>query len=105
MKYKVVVSEDAKNSILDSMRFLANVNKDTAKKEMDDIFNQIATLEEFPLRHQTVKNLIIFGKPVNKFVLSDGRYIVLYTVDKSSVCVDKFLDSRKENKLINDLLE
>ena len=105
MTYKVVISEDAKSSILDSMRFLANVNKNTAKKELESIFEQIATLEQFPLRHQTVENLVIFGKQVYKFVLSNGRYIILYTIKQSTVFIDKFLDSRKENKLITDLLE
>lgn len=105
MNYKVVISEDAKNSILESMRFLASVNKNTAKKELDSIYDQIASLKEFPLRHQTIENLTILGKQVFKFVLFNGRYIVLYTIDKSNVFINIFLDSRKENKLIADLLE
>lgn len=104
MTYKVVISGDAKNSILESMRFLANVNKNSARKELNNIFNEIKTLEEFPMRHQFVENLEILGRRVYKFVLSNGRYIVLYTIDKTTVYIDKFLDSRKENKLVNDLL-
>ena len=105
MNYKVVISENVKQSILDSIRFLAKVNKNTAKKELDLIFDQIRTLEEFPLRHQVIENLVILGKQVHKFVLPKGRYIVLYTIDQSTANVIKFLDSRKENKLIADLLE
>ncbi len=104
MSYKVVVSEDAKNSIMDSMRFLANVNKNSAKKELENIFTQVETLKELPLRHEAVENLTVLGRTVYKFVLSNGRYVVLYTVKNSIVFIDKFLDSRKENKLINDLL-
>ncbi|MCQ2815304.1 MAG: type II toxin-antitoxin system RelE/ParE family toxin [Bacilli bacterium] len=103
MKYKVFISEDARNSILDSMRFLANVNKNSAKKELDNIFKEIHSLEQFPLRHPIVPDLIILGKQTYKFILSSGRYIVLYTVSNTDVFINKFLDARRDNKIINDL--
>lgn len=104
MKYKVLVSEDARNSILDSMRFLANANKNSAKKELDNIFKELKTLEDFPLRHPAIPNLVILGKQVHKFVLSNSRYVVLYSISESIVFVNKFLDVRKDNKIINDLI-
>ncbi|MCQ2802241.1 MAG: hypothetical protein MJ225_00930 [Bacilli bacterium] len=104
MIYKVVISEDAKNSILDSIRFLANVNKNSADKELSVIFKEIKSLEEFPFRYQVVEGLTVLGKQIRKFVLPNGRYIVLYSVNETTVFVDKFLDSRRENKLVSDLI-
>ena len=104
MKYRVLISEDARNSILDSMRFLANVNKNSAKKELDNIFKEIHSLEEFPLRHPAVPGLEILGKQTYKFILSNGRYIILYNVSNTDVFINKFLDVRKNNKILNDLI-
>ncbi len=104
MKYSILISEDAKNSILESMRFLANVNKNSAKEELQKILKEISSLEEFPLRHSVVPNLLILGRQTYKFVLSNGRHIILYNVSGTNVFVNKFLGARKDNKIINDFI-
>lgn len=65
----------------------------------------------FLFKHGTIMRMeykqhrINLGKEDLTFEEGCNRYIVLYTIDKSSVFVDKFLDSRKENKLTCDLLD
>ena len=103
MKYSVKISEKVIFTISDSMLFLANVNKGAAKREKAEILKLIHSLEEFPLRNPIVDNLEILGKEVRKFPILNGKYVILYTIIEKTVYINKFLDSRRENKIIADL--
>ncbi len=104
MKFEICVSQDAMDSITDSIRFLSLVNKDKARKELTSIMNSIHSLDEYPLRHQIVPDLAILDRQIRRFVVSKGRYVILYYVIKNTVFICKFIDSRKDNKIVNDLL-
>lgn len=103
MKYLVKTSETVYFQINDSMSFLARVNKIAAKKDLNEILASIKTLEEFPERNPVVPNLEIIGRKVYKFPILNGRYIILYSIVENKVFVNKFLDSRKDNKIFDDL--
>lgn len=103
MKYLVKTSETVYFQILSSMSFLARANENTAKKTLKEILTSIKTLEEFPERNPVVPKLEIIGREVHKFVILNGRYIILYTIVENKVFIDKFLDSRKDNKIFDDL--
>lgn len=104
MKYKVKLSDKAYFSIIDIIKFLARVNVIAARKEKVLIFNCINSLCEFPLRHESVPGLKINGRETYKFAIDSGKYVVLYTIIENVVFIYDVLDSRKENKIIKDIL-
>jgi plasmid stabilization system protein ParE len=93
--FEVVIS-DAALAMLDShMDFLANVSVTAAKKLLDEILDDIASLSEHPMRFPAYQNQFIADSRYRR-MLSAKRYLVIYEVDKSTVFVDYIVDCRQD---------
>ena len=95
IEYKVTVS-DAALAMLDShIAFLARVSTMAAEKLMDEFLDDIESLSQFPDRFPVFDNEFIPDSRYRK-MLSAKRYLILYEIDGSNVCVDYIVDCRQD---------
>ena len=74
------------------------------KKEYDLVLKLTEMSQDPKELLMRISCLVILGKQTYKFILSNGRYIILYNVSNTDVFINKFLDARKNNKILNDLI-
>ena len=95
MIYKIIVSDRAKQLLGFHIKFLANVNKESAKKTKARIIEGIRSLEKMPARYPFLNEQYI---PRNKYhkMFIENRYLVTYQIKDSTVFVDYILDCRQD---------
>ncbi len=95
MIYKIIVSDRAKQLLGFHIKFLANVNKESAKKTKARIIEGIRSLEKMPARYPFLNEQYI---PRNKYhkMFIENRYLVIYQIKDSTVFVDYILDCRQD---------
>lgn len=95
MKYKVIVSERAKEMLATHIRFLAGVNKPAAAKLRKRLVDEIRTLQEMPRRFPFFNEPYM---PPNKYhkLYVENWYLVLYQIKDDAVYVDWIVDCRQE---------
>ena len=94
-KYKVVVSDKAKQQLGTHMRFLSNVDKKAAVNLKHKILDVLRTLEVLPERYPFFNELFIPSNKYHKMVI-EKRYMVLYQIKDNMVYVDHILDCRQD---------
>ena len=93
--YNIVIS-DAALAMLDShVEFLARVSKQAATNLMDAVFDDIASLSQFPKRFPLFESAFIPDGRYRK-MLSAKRYLLLYEISGNDVCVDYIVDCRQD---------
>lgn len=94
-KYKVIVSDRAKEMLAEHMRFLAQADKKAAVKRKKDIISAIRSLDHTPNRYPFFNEPYI---PHNKYhkMFVQNWYIVLYQIKDDTVFVDFIVDCRQE---------
>ena len=97
--FKIVITQRAFSSISECVMFVNNVSPDAANSLYDDLMSTIKSLSTFPNKHPEIQNLIIRGAKVRKIPIHNGRYIILYKVDKDIVEIYDIIDVRKNNIL------
>ena len=95
IEYKVVVSEKAKRMLGLHIRFIAQVNSNSAKTHKKKIITALHSLAHFPQRFPFFDEIYV---PKNKYhkMYVEKRYIVLYQIQDNIVYVDYILDCRKD---------
>ena len=95
MKYKVIISERAKEMLGMHIRFLAQVNKPAAKKLKDRLVAEMRSLQELPQRYPFFQENYI---PPNKYhkLYVENWYLVLYQIKDDTVFVDWIVDCRQD---------
>ena len=95
MKYKVIISDRAKEMLGMHIRFLAQVNKPTAKKLKDCLVTEIRSLQDMPQRYPFFNETYI---PANKYhkLYIENWYLVLYQIKDDTVYVDWIVDYRQD---------
>ena len=95
MKYKVIISERAKEMLGMHLPFLAQVNKPAAKKLKTRLIQEIRSLEEFPEKYPFFNENYI---PANKYhkLYVENWYLVLYQIKDTTVYVDWIADCRQD---------
>jgi plasmid stabilization system protein ParE len=94
-EYDVIIS-DAALAMLDShVDFLARVSVNAARKLLDEVLDDIASLSEHPQRFPVYNNQFIADCRYRK-MLSAKRYLVIYEIDGSAVFVDYIVDCRQD---------
>lgn len=95
IEYKVVVSDKAKRMLGMHIRFIAQVNGNSAKTQKEKIMNALRSLSRFPQRFPFFDEIYI---PKNKYhkMYVEKRYIILYQIQDDTVYVDYILDCRKD---------
>lgn len=94
-KYKVIVSDRAKRMLGTHIRFMAQVNKDTAKAKKKELMEAMRSLERMPQRFPFFEEAYI---PPNKYhkMFIEKWYLVLYQIQDDTVYVDYIVDCRKD---------
>lgn len=95
MKYKVIVSDRAKEMLGMHVRFLAQVNKPAAASLKQRLVEQIRSLQEMPQRYPFFNETYI---PANKYhkLYVENWYLVLYQIKDSAVYVEWIVDCRQD---------
>ena len=96
MSYQVVLSQHSFNQISQCVAFVNNVSQEAAKKLYKEIMEGVSSLEETPLRCPTIDYLKLPFGDIRKLVISNGRYALLFRVEKDKVYIDYFVDFRSE---------
>ena len=95
MKYKVIISDRARESFALHLRFLAQASKSAAVKLKHRFLQEIRSLEEMPQRYPFFNEDYI---PVNKYhkLYVESWYFVLYQIRDDTVYVDWIVDCRQD---------
>lgn len=95
MKYKVIISDRAREMLGMHIRFLAQINKPAAVKLKARFLEQIRSLQDMPQRYPFFNENYI---PVNKYhkLFVENWYLVLYQIRDDTVYVDWILDCRQD---------
>lgn len=94
-KYKVIISDRAKRMMEMYIRFLAQVNKNSAISKKKELLNSIRSLECMPERFPFFEEMYL---PPNKYhkLFVEKWCLVLYQILDDTVYVDYVLDCRKD---------
>ena len=94
-KYKVIVSDRAKQMLGVHIRFLAQVDKDDARNKKKELMEAMRSLAYSPNRFPFLNEPYI---PCNKYhkMFVKNWYLILYQIEDDTVYVDYILDCRKE---------
>ena len=95
MKYKVIISDRARESFALHLRFLAQASKSAVVKPKHRVLQEIRSLEEMPQRYPFFNEDYI---PVNKYhkLYVENWYLVLYQIRDDTVYVDWIVDCRQD---------
>ena len=95
MKYKVIISDRAKEMLGMHIRFLAQVNKPTATKLKNRLVEEMRSLQDMPQRYPFFNENYI---PANKYhkLSVENRYLVIYQIRDDTVYVDWIVDCRQD---------
>lgn len=94
-RYKVIVSDRARQMLGIHIRFLANVSPASARKTKTEIMKVIRSLNTVPQRFSFLDAEHI---PPNKYhkVYVENWYLVLYQIKDQTVYVDYIVDCRQD---------
>ena len=93
-KYKVIVSDRTKRMLGTHIRFMAQVNKQTAAKKKE-IMTAMRSLSQMPQRFPFFEELYITPNQYHKMFI-EKWYLVLYQIQDDTVYVEYILDCRKD---------
>ncbi len=94
-KYKVIVSDRAKQMLGTHIRFMAEVSKDAAIVKKKELMEAMRFLEHMPRRFPFLAEAYIPPNKYHKMFVAKW-YLVLYQVQDDTVYVDYILDCRKD---------
>ena len=95
MKYKVIISDRAKEMLGIHIRFLAQVNKAAAVKLKTRLVTEMRSLQDMPQRYPFLNEAYI---PANKYhkLYVENNYLILYQIKDDVVYVDWIVDCRQD---------
>ncbi|MGN1111769.1 MAG: type II toxin-antitoxin system RelE/ParE family toxin [Acutalibacteraceae bacterium] len=94
-RYKVIVSDRAKQMLGAHIRFLAQVNKEAAAEKKKQIMTALRSLTQMPQRFPFVDEEYLNLSKYHKMYIGKW-YIVLYQIMDDAVYVEYILDCRKD---------
>ena len=94
-KYKVIVSDRAKQMLGIHIRFMAQVNKDAAIAKKKELMAAMRSLDHMPQRLPFFEEPYISSNKYHKMFV-EKWYLVLYQVKDDTVYVEYILDCRKD---------
>ena len=95
MKYKVIVSERAKDMLGMHIRFLAQTNHVAAKRSKDRLVAEMRSLGDMPHRYPFFNEAYL---PPNKYhkLYVENWYLILYQIKDDTVYIDWIVDCRQD---------
>ena len=94
-KYQVIVSEQAASMLVSHAAFLAQSNVQAAERLIEAFEKAAGGLETMPQRHPWLMSDEI-PKNVNRFVLFEKRYMLLFQIKEQTVYADYVVDCRQD---------
>ena len=94
-RYKVIVSDRARQMLAGHIRFLAQKSPTAAREVKDDLMNAIRSLNQMPERAPFLNAEFI---PLNKYhkMFVEKRYLILYQIKDQTVYVDYIVYCRQD---------
>ncbi|MHA6482794.1 type II toxin-antitoxin system RelE/ParE family toxin [Paenibacillus sp. strain BS8-2] len=94
-KYKVIVSDRARNMLANHIRFLAEASPESARNRKNEMLQAIRSLVRMPERFLFLEEEFI---PPNKYhkMYVEKWYLVLYQIQDEMVYVDYIVDCRQD---------
>ena len=92
---KVIVSDRAKKMLGAHIRFLAQVNKESAAAKKNEIMAALRSLRQMPQRFPFFEEPYITPNKYHKMFI-EKWYLVLYQIQDDTVYVEYILDCRKD---------
>ncbi|MDR1135120.1 MAG: type II toxin-antitoxin system RelE/ParE family toxin [Clostridiales Family XIII bacterium] len=94
--YTVIVASAANDRMYDHFEFLAHVSETAANKLLDGLVNDIRSLEHMPYRNPVYdRPYLQSGK--YRYMMSCGRYRIVYQIEADTVFVDDIQDCRQSD--------
>lgn len=94
-RYSVVISDEATQMLVSHVRFLAQVSESAAMRLIEAFQGKSKSLEEFPDRNPWLTDPLIPSRKYRK-LLMEKRYLLVYQIKESTVCVDAIVDTRQD---------
>lgn len=94
-KYKVIISDKAKQMLATHMRFVAQVDKNSAKSKKRELLDAMRSLNYMPHRFPFFEESYIPSNKYHKMFVAKW-YLILYQIQDDIVYVDYILDCRKD---------
>lgn len=94
-RFKVLVSERARQMLAGHVRFLAEKSPDAARRTKNELLQAIRSLEQMPERYPFLNAEFI---PPNKYhkMFVEKWFLVLYQIQDQIVYVDHIVDCRQD---------
>ena len=93
-EYKVIISEQAKDMLIQHMRFLADVNLQAADDLRIKIMKDSESLRYLPKRNPFIYDVLFPANKYRKMVINE-RYLMIYQIKDDIVYIDYILDCRQ----------
>ena len=95
-KYKVIVDPAANDRLYDHFEFLAQVNENAAERLLDGLVKDIRSLKYMPYRNP-VYNRPYLKSGKYRYMMSCGRYRIVYQIESDMVFVEDIQDCRQSD--------
>lgn len=95
IRYKVLVSDRARQMLAGHVRFLAEKNPESARRTKNELMGAIRSLAQLPDRFPFLMAEFV---PPNKYhkMFVEKWYLVLYQIKDQTVYVDYIVDCRQD---------
>ncbi|MCL1845322.1 MAG: type II toxin-antitoxin system RelE/ParE family toxin [Defluviitaleaceae bacterium] len=95
-EYTVIVDPAVNDRMYDHFEFLARVNESAAERILDQLADDMQSLERLPFRNP------VFNRPYLKsgkyrYMVSCERYLIVYQIVDNTVFIDDVQDSRQSD--------
>ncbi|MZQ97094.1 MAG: type II toxin-antitoxin system RelE/ParE family toxin [Acidaminobacter sp.] len=95
VEYKVILSEAARQMLIEHIQFLAHEDVDAARRIKGVLLDSIRSLSCFPARHSYISADFLPANKYRKMVI-EKRYLILYQVKEQIVFIDWIMDCRQD---------
>ena len=95
-QYTVIIAPGANDKMYDHFAFLAKVSEDAANRLLDGLVEDIYSLEYMPYRNP-VYDRPYLRKGKYRYMMSCGKYRIVYQIEGNIVFVDDIQDSRQSD--------
>ena len=99
-KYKIVITQRAFSDISECVLFVNAVSNGAAKSLYEEIMASIHSLEMFPEAYPFIEGLTITETKIRRMPIHNGRYLIVYKIEKEVVTIYDIFDSRKDNSIL-----
>ena len=95
-EYHVIIDPAANDRMFEHFDFLAQVNEQAANRLLDELLNDIESLETFPYINP------VFNRPYlpqgkYRYKISSKRYRIVYQIENNLVFIDDIQDCRQDD--------